>query len=139
VFDIGANLGLFTLWAGTTVPGARIFSFEPIPATAEVLRLNAELYGLDATVYDAGVADGERTEVFTYYPYFPSTSGRFPDLPKDRADIKAHILNEQRGIGEELGGGGFEAWREEREGALDSWLDEHMKSERVSCRLTTVS
>src|SRR6185295_10585545 len=74
-----------------------------------------------------------------YYPYFPSTSGRFPDLTKDRADIKAHILNEQRVMGEELGGGGFEAWRDEREGALDSWLDEHMKSERVSCRLTTVS
>ncbi|HYG64881.1 MAG TPA: amino acid adenylation domain-containing protein [Thermoanaerobaculia bacterium] len=139
IFDIGANLGLFTLWAGTTVPGARLFSFEPIPATADVLRLNAELYGLNATVYAAGVADAERTEVFTFYPYFPSTSGRFPDLAKDRADIKAHILNEQRVLGEELGGGGFEAWRHEREGMLDSWLDEHMKSERVTCRLTTVS
>ncbi|HBL31667.1 MAG TPA: FkbM family methyltransferase, partial [Acidobacteria bacterium] len=29
VFDVGANLGLFTLWVGRTVPAARIFSFEP--------------------------------------------------------------------------------------------------------------
>ncbi len=143
VFDIGANMGLFTLWVGTTVPKARIFSFEPIPPTAEVLRLNASLYGLDATVYDAGIADGERTEVFTYYPFFSSTSGRFPDLAKDRADIKAHILNEQKvldaRITDEMGASTFEEWRQEREVALDGWLDEHMRSEKVACRLTTIS
>ncbi len=135
VFDVGANLGLFTLWVGRTVPAARIFSFEPIPATAEVLALNAALHGLDATVYAAGIADSERSEVFTYYPFFSSTSGRFPDLGKDRADIKAHILNEQR----QLDASAFETWRRERETALDRWLDEHMQSEKVACRLTTIS
>ncbi len=145
VFDIGANMGLFTLWVGTTVPGARLFSFEPIPATAEVLALNAEIHGLDAKVYAAGIAEAERTETFTYYPFFSSTSGRFPDLAKDRADIKAHILNEQRVLDEQTaqgsGGNGstFEEWRRERETVLDEWLDEHMKSEKVACRLTTIS
>ncbi|HBL31666.1 MAG TPA: hypothetical protein DD490_32995, partial [Acidobacteria bacterium] len=108
---------------------------EPIPATAEVLALNAALHGLDATVYAAGIADSERSEVFTYYPFFSSTSGRFPDLGKDRADIKAHILNEQR----QLDASAFETWRRERETALDRWLDEHMQSEKVACRLTTIS
>src|SRR6185369_14462616 len=141
VFDIGANMGLFTLWVGTTVPRACLFSFEPIPATAEVLRLNAEIHGLDAHVYAAGIADAERTETFTYYPFFSSTSGRFPDLAKDRADIKAHILNEQRVLDVQMNddGSAFEAWRRERETALDEWLDDHMKSEKVACRLTTVS
>src|SRR6185369_2863835 len=148
VFDIGANMGLFTLWVGTTVPRACLFSFEPIPATAEVLALNAEIHGLDAIVYAAGIAEAERTETFTYYPFFSSTSGRFPDLAKDRADIKAHILNEQRVLDEQTahgngghGGNGstFEEWRRERETVLDEWLDEHMKSEKVACRLTTIS
>src|SRR6185369_7479697 len=105
VFDIGANMGLITLWVGTTVPRACLFSFEPIPATAEVLALNAEIHGLDAIVYAAGIAEAERTETFTYYPFFSSTSGRFPDLAKDRADIKAHILNEQRVLDEQTAHG----------------------------------
>ncbi|HSF43219.1 MAG TPA: amino acid adenylation domain-containing protein, partial [Thermoanaerobaculia bacterium] len=143
VLDVGANMGLFTLWVGRTVKDARIFSFEPIPPTAEVLRLNAELYGLAGQTYAAGIADGERTETFTYYPFFPSTSGRFADFTKDRADLKAHIINEQRGemdlaLGDEAGTA-FEAWKAEREGAIDVWLDDHMRSEKVACRLTTIS
>jgi pristinamycin I synthase-3/4 len=143
VIDVGANMGLFTLWVGRTVKDARIFSFEPIPPTAEVLRLNAELYGLAGQAYAAGIADGERTETFTYYPFFPSTSGRFADFTKDRADLKAHIINEQRGemdraLGDEAGTA-FEAWKAEREGTLDAWLDDHMRSEKVACRLTTIS
>src|SRR4028118_1546381 len=45
------------------------------------------------------------------------------------------------GRGPDAGGGcgGFGAWRQEREADLDRWLDEHMKSERVACRLTTIS
>ena len=143
VLDVGANMGLFTLWVGRTVKDARIYSFEPIPPTAEVVRLNAELYGLAGQVYAAGIADGERTETFTYYPFFPSTSGRFADFEKDRADLKAHILNEQRGemdlaLGDEAATA-FEAWKAEREGTIDAWLDDHMRSEKVACRLTTIS
>ena len=34
VFDVGANIGLFALFAGTVAAGVRIYSFEPIPRSS---------------------------------------------------------------------------------------------------------
>ena len=104
------------------------------PADRRGARPNAEIYGVAGQVYAAGVADSERTEVFTYYPHFPSTSGRFPDLAQDRADIKAHILNEQRVLGrrstgeDEASPPGGRCARP----SSTSWLDDHMQSEKVA-------
>ena len=57
IFDVGANIGMFTLFAGTKCADARIFAFEPIPQVCEILRLNAALYGLHARIYDCGLSD----------------------------------------------------------------------------------
>lgn len=46
VVDIGAHIGHFTLVAGLANPDARIFSFEPLPRIAKLLRNNAMLNGL---------------------------------------------------------------------------------------------
>jgi FkbM family methyltransferase len=40
VIDVGANQGQFALAAAWCFPKARVFSFEPVPATVEVLREN---------------------------------------------------------------------------------------------------
>jgi FkbM family methyltransferase len=42
VLDLGANVGLFGLWALERFPGARVISFEPDPGNAELLRRCAE-------------------------------------------------------------------------------------------------
>src|SRR5579863_1407108 len=33
ILDLGANIGMFTLYAARSAPQARIFSFEPFPST----------------------------------------------------------------------------------------------------------
>lgn len=44
--DIGANIGLMSLKAAQTVgPGGRVYSFEPVPSTYEILEYNAQLNG----------------------------------------------------------------------------------------------
>jgi len=43
VIDIGANAGFFTLFAASRFPGAKIFSYEPIPSNFRLLRRNRDL------------------------------------------------------------------------------------------------
>ena len=56
VLDVGANIGLFTLFAAARAPGARIFAVEPAPELFELLRQNVNLHGIDAVLlpYDLG-------------------------------------------------------------------------------------
>src|SRR5207237_553543 len=60
VFDVGANIGMFTLFVGRRCPRARIYAFEPIAEICQSLRLNAELYGSRVEVFDHGLAATER-------------------------------------------------------------------------------
>jgi FkbM family methyltransferase len=40
VYDIGANIGIASLFYATRFPKARFYGFEPVPANVEVCRLN---------------------------------------------------------------------------------------------------
>ena len=42
VFDVGANIGLFTLFVNRICPTAQIYAFEPLPPNFELLRANAD-------------------------------------------------------------------------------------------------
>jgi len=69
VIDIGANIGIFTLWASPQVPHGRILAVEPSPAI-DILRSNLDFNRVrNATSLRAAVgkADGELQLVF--YPY----------------------------------------------------------------------
>lgn len=80
VIDVGANIGLFSLFVKLQRPEASILAFEPVPETAAVFRRNAELHRLSA-VDVREVALGSRPErdaPFTYYPALPGNSTRYP-------------------------------------------------------------
>jgi FkbM family methyltransferase len=63
VFDLGANVGYFTLIAAAlTGPTGKVVAYEPIPANAEVLRRNVELNRLaNVEVVEAAVSDRDGT------------------------------------------------------------------------------
>jgi FkbM family methyltransferase len=81
VADVGANIGLFSVYVKRRCPGAEILAFEPVPSTADVLRQNIGLHELDGvTVHE--VALGSRPEdnvEFTYFPSAPASSTRYPE------------------------------------------------------------
>lgn len=58
-YDIGANVGVYTCFAGQHAD--RVVAFEPHEETATRLRENAELNDIDATVCQTAVADYEGT------------------------------------------------------------------------------
>ncbi len=60
VFDIGANIGLFTLLVSSIAPRATIIAVEPFPSTFDLLSENVQRSGLNARVTCQRVAiDGQ--------------------------------------------------------------------------------
>src|SRR6185503_16199540 len=93
VFDVGANIGMFSLFVGRMCRNAEIYAFEPIPPLFELLRANAALYGLEAKLFKCGVSADTTQQEFTYYPHLTLMSGRFADLKQDQEVVKLFESN----------------------------------------------
>jgi len=111
VFDVGANIGLFTLFVHTKCQGARVFSFEPIPPTFETLTANINFYGLNVKAFQCAVSSAAGTAEFTFYPKAPAASGMYPDAAEEEKVTRAFIGNQgELGVyADELVEGRFEA------------------------------
>lgn len=58
VFDIGAQIGIFSVYAAKAAKNGRVFSFEPVPENFRLLKENAELNGCaNISVFKAAVAE----------------------------------------------------------------------------------
>lgn len=84
VFDIGANIGLFTLFVKARNPRAIVHAFEPIPETCDVLRRNVELHHLtDVYIHNIGLGSQVAAQqTFTYYPNMAGSSTATPAIKK---------------------------------------------------------
>ena len=127
VFDVGANIGLFTLFAGRSAAGVRVHAFEPVPPLVETLRVNAELHGLDVRIHDYGLAEEAKSAELTYYPHASLLSGRFADAAEEREVVRSFLAA--------TGAPGAEMSGEQ----IEELLDERLRAERFVCRLRTLS
>ncbi|MGW7435564.1 amino acid adenylation domain-containing protein [Streptomyces sp. NPDC054849] len=75
VLDVGANIGLFGLWAHEQAPGIRLVAVEPNPDTLPYLRVNLELGGVDAEIVPMAVTDRIGSETLTSFPQLSYLSG----------------------------------------------------------------
>jgi amino acid adenylation domain-containing protein/non-ribosomal peptide synthase protein (TIGR01720 family)/FkbM family methyltransferase len=105
VFDVGANIGLFSLFVGRTRPRARVYAFEPVAPVYDLLRTNAALHCPNVKALHVGLSDRERAEEFTYYPGYTVMSGAsaYADAAEEIATIKT-ILRNRQAAGDPEGG-----------------------------------
>ena len=68
IVDVGANMGLFVLWAAPQAPRGRVVAIEPMPNVAECMNMNVRRNGLEnVTVLERAIgADGDTLELITY-------------------------------------------------------------------------
>jgi FkbM family methyltransferase len=68
VLDVGANIGVFTLFAAQQ--GAKVYAFEPVPPTFEVLQHNIHLHRLDSVAHtrNIGISDRPEEKLMFRYP-----------------------------------------------------------------------
>ncbi len=122
IFDVGANIGLASIFFSKQGRGLRIFAFEPSPAAYECLKSNVELHGANVRTFECGLSDKPGTAEFTYYPANSVMSGFHADLEQDRATTKTFMVNS-----------GFAPRH------ADLFLGSKFKKETFPCRLRTLS
>ena len=98
VFDVGANIGLFSLKCQElTSNNARVFAFEPIPATYQILKANAESVNPEMiTTFNCGLSDTSGSTVFAYNPHHTTLSSAFIDAQSTeemREQLKTAVLH----------------------------------------------
>ncbi|WP_353572594.1 amino acid adenylation domain-containing protein [Candidatus Albibeggiatoa sp. nov. BB20] len=122
VVDVGANIGLFSLFAAQ-YPNTKIYAFEPIPPIFNNLSLNAHIYNIDIKLYACGLADENKTANFTYYPRASLISGQFADKEVEKKVLTAYL-------------GKYQYLTEKQKHNL---LEETLSTKRFECELRTLS
>jgi amino acid adenylation domain-containing protein/FkbM family methyltransferase len=130
VLDVGANIGLFSLYVASRCADPVIYSFEPIPPAYRALELNAALHGLRGRRFELALGDRAGVEPFTYYPRNSILSGRFASDDRERALLRTVARNQGVARGEA-------APASDRE--LDPLVSELLAAERFTCRVARIS
>ncbi len=98
VVDVGANIGLFTLYAAAQAADVHIHAFEPVPAAAEALETNVRAYGIRADVERAALGRTAGESSFTFYPQSSLQSGLYPDPVVDEAIVRRYARHRTDGL-----------------------------------------
>lgn len=81
VMDVGANIGLFSLYASLLSHGkANILAFEPITTTFEILQRNIQRHQLhNIKSFPVGLSRISHTATFSSYPHCTGWCTMYPD------------------------------------------------------------
>jgi len=130
VVDIGANIGLFSLFVTQRCRDARIYAFEPAPAAYEALKANCEAYAANVRTSNVGVSDKAGTAPFTFYENSSVFSSFHPDEKEDREAIEAVVRNAVSSTVTE---------EDSVEDYVRELSTERLSSVTIDCPITTVS
>ena len=93
ILDLGANIGVFSIYAATTARNVRIYAYEPMPDFFKLMQLNVKLNGLDKSVscFNFAVAgDSTNRELFV-----AGTDFFFPTLVSPGAEKNPTVTTVQ--------------------------------------------
>jgi len=100
--DVGANIGLASLYFLSRNPGNRVEAYEPDGANLDYLRQNLQVFGARAKIYDRALGvDSDDTILYR------SEDGKYSSLLRsERANMPQRIVTRAfRDVLEELSGG----------------------------------
>jgi len=88
IFDVGANIGLFSMEVMHRSQGrAHIYGFEPIPETFKLLQLNLQQFDPSAIhLFNIGLGQKEQSITFIHRPRAPMMSSAYEMLDANARD-----------------------------------------------------
>ena len=98
VIDIGANVGMFTMYLLRNFKGLTIHAVEPVPATYEILKHNVERYGDLGKVQMHNVAIGAHPDTETEIVMYPNMTGNstmFPETKEHQREAGSAVFSEE--------------------------------------------
>jgi FkbM family methyltransferase len=133
VFDVGANIGVFSLFVAARCPYATIYSFEPVQPIFRILERNMRPFANRTHLFCCGLSDVTKIVSFTYYPGYTtmSVNCEYADTVADRALIKRYLFS-RRPPPE-----GHEDATSDRD--LEALLDYRFREEHCDCQLRPMS
>jgi FkbM family methyltransferase len=78
IFDVGANIGLFSRFIATQASDLTLYTFEPIPQIFELLVANLKALPENIKNYNIGLGREEKEITFNYYPRVSGDSSAVP-------------------------------------------------------------
>ncbi|MDX8348120.1 amino acid adenylation domain-containing protein [Cognatiyoonia sp. IB215446] len=85
VIDVGANVGMFTIFALVNAKARNVFALEPVPLLADAFRANVAPLADKATLVQIAASDKDGRGELTTYPLITGMSSLRPDIAKDSA------------------------------------------------------
>ena len=84
IFDVGANIGLFTLFVSQKTRNSSIYAFEPVPDIFKVLKKNISNFSSNNTYhpFNIGLGSKKENQEITFYPNISTISTFLPNNPK---------------------------------------------------------
>lgn len=130
IFDVGANIGFFTMFIHQKCTPSAVYSFEPAPPLFQILTDNASRYGQRARLFNFGLSDSSKIANFTFYPNSSGMSSFYGDKEEEKEALRSIMLNQLR------------SGMTDMERVLkhaDDLLEERFRSQTFACQLRTLS
>lgn len=128
VFDVGANLGMFSIYASLKAKNVKIYSFEPVPQIFELLACNASLFQKNIKLFEFGFSNKAEKVSFTYYPKATILSGRYASVGGESETLKRYLKNNSQAT-----------LNETKEDEINELLGEVLQQQQVEVELKTIS
>jgi len=144
VFDVGANIGLFSVDAYRRCGSdLNVYAFEPVTPIYNVLRQNLERCApkVRAKIFAFGLADISKSMPFAYYPRATVMSTAYPNDEDDLSLVKDAVLNSIMHLAQAPLAVRCLRWLPKRLSAtiLNYALKRTLQAEIVTCQLRTLS
>lgn len=125
IFDIGANIGMFSLYMALNFQDVKLYAFEPLTPVYAMLEANSRLYKADIKTFNFGISNVDQEVEFMYYPNNTVLSGRYGNRAEEVENVRSYIRNQVDGT-----------MSEEQ---IEEVLEERVNTQSINCRLRRLS
>ncbi|WP_238653929.1 FkbM family methyltransferase [Paenibacillus piscarius] len=94
VMDVGANIGMFTLYVNSK-SNCRVYAFEPLPPTFKLLKMNTGSLPRVTTV-NLGLSNEIKEAEFAYFPTMSTDSVQIKYRENHDQDLRYGLINHYR-------------------------------------------